>query len=169
MFVVAKIKGMHKLILFAVLIIVLEVVPASACTCAAVSVQDARDAAELVFLGTAEKIEYRKDAIYPSGENAGDEMGMRFKVKRWWKGKNVDEVVIFTESYLAPDRQSISRSTCRPEIFDFIIGKEYVVYARTDSYDGILRVTICSRTTIIEKAKEDLKKLGKGKKPKPTK
>ena len=153
---------MHRFILPAFVMLLLGSEPAVACMCfGKPSVTEARRNARAVFLGTVVSSEYREGAKYPDGKDAGEELTMRFSVERWWKGNLTPEVVLFTEQYRAPDL-SVSVVNCA---YQFEVGKRYLVYA---VLDGKLRAAYCSRTSEAEKAGEDLRVLGKGKRPRST-
>ena len=152
----------QKFIILTSLLLVFNVGSVLACTCGYTpSVAQAKREADIVFLGEAADSKYQKGAVFPNGKDAGEELTIRFEVERWWKGGNAADVVLFTEQYQSAD-YSISVSTCA---FQFDVGERYVVYARR-AEDGKLRATYCSRTSKAEKAKEDLKQLGKGRNPK---
>lgn len=149
--------------------LILCVGPALACMCGETpSVVEAKQNAHTIFIGRVVSSEYQKAAILPNGKDPGKELSMRFKVERWWKGEVPAQLDLFTEQFLQPDL-SIGISLCA---FQFEEGKRYIVYAGYAGYagfpiqDGRLRANYCSRTSEVEKASEDLKKLGKGKKPK---
>lgn len=154
---------MHKLFFLALALLLFSGKSVLACMCGNTpSVWEARDDAQVVFLGKAISSEYQKGSVSQNGTVLGEELAVRFKVERWWKGKASDEVVIFADQYRAPD-QSISISTCGME---YKIGKDYLIYAVEYSFDGKfdgkLRAAYCSRSAEREDAKKDLKKLGKG-------
>ena len=150
---------MHKLF-FCLLIVLSAEMSVFACMCSGdtPSVREALNKAKVVFLGKAVSSEYHKGAVFPNGNNAGEELAILFKVQDWWKGEAAEQIAIFTEQYRAPD-QTISISTCGME---YIIGKVYLVYAVEYPVEGKLRTALCSRTTKLENAKKDLQKLGKG-------
>jgi hypothetical protein len=76
---------------------------------------------------------------------------VKIKVKEFWKGQMSKEVTINTRS---------SSAACG---YEFEVGKSYLIFAKS-SDDGNLTTGLCL-TNEIEKAEEDLKMLGKGKKP----
>ncbi|HEV2802590.1 MAG TPA: hypothetical protein VGW12_19110 [Pyrinomonadaceae bacterium] len=150
---------MYKLTLLAFVGLLLCAESALACMCGDTpSVAKARRDAHLVFSGKALSSEYQESAKYPNGKDAGEELTMRFRVERWWKGNLTPEVVLFTERYRMPDL-SISVVNCA---YQFEVGKRYIVYA---VLDGKLRAAYCSRTSAVEEAREDLRLLGQGRKP----
>jgi hypothetical protein len=124
------------------------------------TVAEARHAARIVFLGEVIALEYEPVAPTQSGK-AREELTARFHVERVWKGNLAREVVLFTEQYQAPDF-SISVVICA---YQFTVGKRYVVFAGVSSADQKPRALYCSRTAEVEKAREDLRALGRGKKP----
>lgn len=151
---------MHKFILPIFVLILLCAESVSACMCGGTpSVAEARRNALAVFSGKVIAAGYQKGAVHPDGKPAGEELTVRFQVERWWKGNLAREVVLFTEQYRAPDF-SISVSTCA---YQFEVGKRYIVYA--NFFFGRLRAAYCSRTAEIERAGEDLKVLGRSKRP----
>ena len=151
---------MHKFILLACAMLILSTESALACMCFGTpSVAEARRNASAVFVGKVVSSEYQKGAKYPGGKDAGEELTMRFRVERWWKGNLMPEVILFTEQYRGPDL-SISVVNCA---YQFEVGKRYIVYAGV--LDGKLRAIYCSRTSEVEKAREDLRLLGRGRVP----
>ncbi len=70
------------------------------------------------------------------------------RVKRVWKGAPEETIKVHTAG---------SRAACG---YTFVKGRTYLVYAVRDAADP-MRVSLCSRTTPIESAKEDLRFLGK--------
>jgi hypothetical protein len=86
-------------------------------------------------------------------------VALKFRVDSWWKGKSTREVLIFTDRTVSEDgSQTITNCD-----FPFEIGKRYLVYAFSDEKQ--LKTNACTRTKEIGKAGEDLKILGKGRKP----
>ena len=87
-----------------------------------------------------------------SAEKIGDDKVFKFKVEKYWKGKDAQNVEV-----------SVYEST-RYQAW-FKTGKKYLVFAKSD--DGVLHDTArCSRSKNLENASEDLTKLGEGKRPK---
>jgi hypothetical protein len=70
------------------------------------------------------------------------------RVKKVWKGAPDEEVKVHTAG---------TSAACG---FPFVVGKTYLVYAIRDEADP-LRVSLCSRTALIEDAGEDLEFLGR--------
>ena len=93
----------------------------------------------------AEEFE-RSDAVFmatvTSFKRAGEYRRVaKFRLLKLWKGKKVGE--IFTSS---------NSGLCG---FDFVVGETYVIYAFLDT-NGELITNICTRTTSLEQAVEDL-------------
>ena len=153
---------MHKFILPAFALLIFSCEPALGCMCGdKPTVAEARRAARIVFLGKVIASEYELVAANRNAKEAREELTARFRVERVWKGNLEREVVLFTEQYQAPDF-SISVVNCA---YQFIVGKRYVIYAGFSSSDQKPRALYCSRTSEVEKAREDLRLLGRGKKP----
>src|SRR5437879_6296609 len=76
-----------------------------------------------VFLGEAVKVEVE-----------GETRTVTFKVDRWWKGGDKQEVDAATHK---------SGATCG---YGFEKGKKYLVYAREEEKQKTLQVSLCSRT-----------------------
>jgi hypothetical protein len=121
-----------------------------------------------VFSGKFVGTEYRKgnaDVVVTSqkmtSRNDGEQkiVVLKFRVERWWKGKSTREVVIFTDRTISAD----GSQTITDCDFPFEIGKGYLVYAFSDEKQ--LKTNVCTRTKEIGKAGQDLKILGKGRKP----
>jgi len=70
------------------------------------------------------------------------------RVKKVWKGALGDEVQVHTAG---------SSAACG---YGFAMGQTYLVYATSDEADP-MRVSLCSRTALVESAEEDLAFLGK--------
>ena len=103
--------------------------------------KDATRAAGAVFIGTISKI----------SDSAGDVKTFEFAVERYWKGEKtkIQNVrVYFSENY-SPS---------------FNIGERYIVYAAKDS-NGELFTGRCTRTKLAQYADDDVRALGRGKKP----
>ncbi len=134
-----------------------------ACTCSDTpSVAQARRDASIVFLGKVVDAKYQKSATNSKGQEANEELTMLFEVERWWKGGRTPEIILFVGKYQSPNF-SISVDTCA---FQFEKGKHYIVYAKDIYKDGKVRAMYCSRTSEAKEAKEDLRLLKTGKKPK---
>lgn len=70
------------------------------------------------------------------------------RVKKVWKGAPEQEVKVHTAG---------TSAACG---YPFVVGKTYLVYAVRDEADP-LRVSLCSRTALLEDAGEDLEFLGR--------
>lgn len=117
---------------------------AFACDCAEPPApKKALEGATAVFLAEAVKVEVE-----------GQTRTVTFKVERWWKGGDKQDVIATTHK---------SGATCG---YGFEKGKKYMVYAGAEK-DKSLRVSLCSRTRTETEAEKsgDFKDLGEGKKP----
>ena len=108
--------------------------------CAIPSFQTAYSQAKAVFVGEV-----------VGEEKQGDTRTFDFKVEKYWKGANAENVEILVYE------------TARFQAW-FKKGGKYLIYAGGDE-DGKLHVGRCSRSRDVEDAEEDLQKLGKGKIP----
>lgn len=109
--------------------------------CAVRSFEAAYRESEAVFVGEV-----------LSSEKKGDNKVFKFKVEKYWKGKDAKNVEV-----------SVYESA-RFQAW-FKTGKKYLVFANEE--DGTLQDTArCSRSKDLENASEDLTKLGEGKSPK---
>jgi len=103
------------------------------------------------------EVAYREsDAVFVgevlSSEKTGDDKVFKFKVEKYWKGK---------------DQKNVEVSVYETARFQawFQTGEKYLVFAYDE--DGKLHDTArCSRSKDLENASEDLTKLGEGKSPK---
>jgi hypothetical protein len=109
--------------------------------CAVSSVKQALMVSAAVFSGKVLKV-----------SQSGNTKIIEFQAEKYWKGTRKKRLKI-----------SVDEST-RFESF-FESGGRYLVYS-FKSEDGKLQVGRCSRSTEIENAKDDIKQLGNGKKPK---
>jgi hypothetical protein len=108
--------------------------------CAVLSVENAYQQAGAVFIGKVLSEEKRGDVRY-----------FEFEVEKYWKGANKKKIeigVYETVRYQA----------------NFQTGERYLIYAKAND-EGKLSVGRCSRSRPADGAKEDLEKLGAGKKP----
>lgn len=104
---------------------------------------------DFVFSGKViDIIDSKKDAIEQS---SADLIEIHFEVSNTWKGVNETEVLFYTE------RDSASCG------FNFNINDEYLVYV--NEYEGKKTVSLCSKTSLLANASEDLTALGEGQKP----
>ncbi|MBX3295443.1 MAG: hypothetical protein KF762_07005 [Acidobacteria bacterium] len=104
-------------------------------------VRDAKIRSSVVFSGEVLEI-----------SNLTNRYGVKvaFRVESVWKGKKLEEVVVFTGK---------GGGDCG---YPFVIGGKYLVYA-LQSRDGILTTNICQRTQLFSSANEDIAILGKPK------
>ena len=119
-------------------------IKANACDCAEPPApKKSLEGSTAVFLAEAVKVEVE-----------GQTRTVTFKVERWWKGGDKQEVIATTHK---------SGATCG---YGFEKGKKYLVYAGAEK-DKSLRVSLCSRTRTEKEAEKsgDFKDLGEAKKP----
>lgn len=114
---------------------------ANACSCVKLTPAEGFTSSYAVFTG--EVIDIEKNRSTPFG---GLEVTLR--VKQLWKGDPAEEIKVHTAG---------SSAACG---YGFVEGTTYLVYAVRDDADP-LRVSLCSRTAPVERAKEDLDALGK--------
>jgi hypothetical protein len=114
---------------------------ASACSCMKLTPSEGLTSSYAVFTG--EVIDIQKNNVTPFG---GIEVTIR--VKQMWKGEPQKELKVRTAG---------SSAACG---YAFAKGVTYLVYAVRDDADP-LRVSLCSRTAPVDRAKEDLDFLGK--------
>ncbi|TFB14138.1 hypothetical protein E3U55_14590 [Filobacillus milosensis] len=121
-----------------------------ACTCEEPgTVQEEMNQSSAVFSGKViEKYDENKDKKTIS---SNDPIAFVFEVKESWKGINQTQVVVSTARY---------SGSCG---YEFALNNNYLVYAQ--ERNGELEVNLCSRTTVLPYADQDLEELGKGKKP----
>ncbi|MYL57218.1 hypothetical protein GLW20_06845 [Virgibacillus halodenitrificans] len=84
-------------------------------------------------------------------QSSADKIATILKVDKTWKGIKDTEVVVHTER---------SSASCG---FEFNLNNSYLVYATKK--DDKLHVSLCSRTTSLTEATEDLTELGDGQRP----
>jgi hypothetical protein len=113
---------------------------ARACSCMALSPAEGLSSSHAVFTGEVTAITKNEATKF-----GGLEVTLR--VKKVWKGTPTEETKVHTAS---------STAACG---YPFILGKTYLVYAARDEADP-MRVSLCSRTALIEDAGEDLDFLG---------
>jgi len=94
-----------------------------------------------IFTGEVTKIE-------PNEATKFGGLEITLQVKKAWKGALGDEVQVHTAA---------SGAACG---YGFAMGQTYLVYATRDEADP-MRVSLCSRTALVERAGEDLAFLGK--------
>lgn len=99
--------------------------------------------ARAVFAGQVTNIDMPRVMI-----SSADPVKVTFNVSQAWKGV---------------EKQIITVSTVRDSVscgYEFQAGEQYLVYARGDDND--LQVSLCSRTSLLAQAGDDLSALGKG-------
>ncbi|MCM3759799.1 hypothetical protein M3212_03240 [Alkalihalobacillus oceani] len=145
---------MKKVGLYGLLVLLMyNLFPLSASACSCVEnrgVEEALELADAVFSGRVLDVQEQK------GADGSQAKAVHFSVDRAWKGVNETEIIIAT---------GLGGGDCG---IDFIVGEEYVVYANQSSwYASIapLEAIICSRTTSLAAAEEDLRELGEGTQP----
>lgn len=114
---------------------------ADACSCMKLTPSEGFTSSHAVFTG--EVIDIEKNTSTRFG---GLEVTLR--VKQLWKGDPAEEIKVHTAG---------SSAACG---YGFVEGITYLVYAVRDEADP-LRVSLCSRTAPVDRAKEDLEALGK--------
>lgn len=114
---------------------------ARACSCMALSPAEGLSSSHAVFTGEVTAIT-KNEATRFGG------MEVTLRVGKVWKGAPPEETKVHTAS---------STAACG---YPFAVGKTYLVYAVRDEADP-MRVSLCSRTALIEDAAEDLDFLGK--------
>lgn len=102
-----------------------------------------------VFSGKVIDIQDRS-ANFPAKSDA-DPLLVRFEVDKTWKGVTQSQVLVSTAG---------EYTSCG---FEFTENNEYLVYAM--EVDGELNVTLCSRTSLLSSATEDIKVLSTGEEP----
>lgn len=112
-----------------------------ACSCSRVSPSEALESSYAVFMGTVASIRYHESGAGTGyiGETA------EFEVDTVWKGPVSQTIYAKPSSY---------NSSCG---FGFAQGATYLVYA-----DSAFSVSMCSRTSPVSRATEDLAVLGEG-------
>lgn len=149
---------------------------AFACTCVDMgeSVDDkiigAFNGASVIFSGKVVALEYQKGISNAIQEEYLKSKGrpfdfetqvVKFEVDSWWKTELPPIFFLATDTTKNADGTGGS-SSCD---YGFEIGKSYLVYARGKGRET--RNMACSRTTQLDRAKDDLKKLGPGQNPLP--
>lgn len=103
------------------------------------------------FVFSGKVIEIRDPKADAAEKSSADLLELHFDVSHTWKGVDETEILIYTE------RDSASCG------FNFTIDNEYLVYGNEN--DGKKSVSLCSKTTLLANAADDLTALGDGKKP----
>lgn len=114
---------------------------AHACSCMKLTPSEGLTSSYAVFTGEVTGIEKNTATRFGGVE-------VTFRVKQMWKGDPSEELKVHTAG---------SGAACG---YSFAKGMTYLVYAVRDEADP-LRVSLCSRTAPIDKAKKDLDFLGK--------
>ena len=112
-----------------------------ACSCMKLTPSEGLTSSYAVFTGEVTGIEKNTATRFGGVE-------VTFRVKQMWKGDPSEELKVHTAG---------SSAACG---YSFAKGMTYLVYAVRDEADP-LRVSLCSRTAPIDKAKKDLDFLGK--------
>jgi hypothetical protein len=99
---------------------------------------------DAVFSGTVVSL---SEPMLPT--SSADLMSVEFDVAQVWKGDISQKEEIHT---------ALSSASCG---FNFEAGRDYIVYA--NEYGGRLQASLCSRTSLLSDAQEDLQALGAGK------
>ena len=130
---------MNKITVLFFVSFVLSLSSVIACSCIPVgSVSDELNKSDYVFQGKVLKI---------NSELLGYTKEITFEVESLWKGaNNSKEIKVYTGQ---------DSAMCG---YNFEVGNEYLVYS-VDTEEGLL-TGLCSRTTSIEYASEDLAELG---------
>ncbi len=134
-------RSIYALALVILFTLIAQPAPTYACSCAPQPAPlAARTSAMAVFVGTV------------SGFGATDASGatllVTFEVQQTWKGPTGAQVTLATAS---------GSANCG---YEFVRGEQYLVYASAEA--GQLRTSLCSRTTPLASASEDLAALGPG-------
>lgn len=123
---------------------------ANACSCAeSPAVHEELDRSDAVFSGKVLSVKEKKQI---SGYRS---KSVLFEVDRTWKGPETTQIMIAT---------GLGGGDCG---YDFKEGREYLIYAHESNMYGAksLASIICSRTSELNDAQEDLSVLGKGHSP----
>jgi hypothetical protein len=125
------------------------------------SVREEFRIATAVFSGRVVSEEYRSVKESTEDQQEGSEvLIVRLSVDRYWKGNGDKEVEMYTTVTKLPGGLIQSYA----EDFHFEMGESYLVYAYGPP--DKLRTDVCKRTAKLELARDDLRRLGKGKLPK---
>ena len=123
--------------------------PAAACDCPEPPPpQEERERVDAVFAGEVTELDQVGD------EPPGPWMDARVEVSEVWKGDIAEVEQVRTHAHGA---------TCG---YGFETGRAELIYAVVDD-DGQLTTDLCSRTTALDGAEEDLAALGDGSEPRP--
>jgi hypothetical protein len=133
--------------LFLLYTLILNVTPAMACSCFPVrSPEEEMNDSTAVFSGQVIQIE----GPDPLGGMVStvDQLTVTFAVYEIWKGPQINPLIIQTA------RDS---ATCG---YHFEVGQDYLVYAHGNSSN--LQTNICTRTSLLANANEDIQAIGSG-------
>ena len=118
-----------------------------ACSCVPPGTpQEEMERSAAVFSGKVTKIVDENQNNFT--QSSADSLAVQIEVKDAWKGIDQKQVVVYT----ARDSASCG--------FEFEVNQEYLIYASES--EGKLQTTICSRTTLLNMAAEDMDALGEG-------
>lgn len=138
-------------------------------------VKGAVETSSAVFTGKVIGYEYRpgllyqregvNDLILADGQERETKL-VRLEVTRWWKMAQPTEILMITDQWRL-SKQPTNALPSGDVIFGcsmgFAKGESYLIYA-TGAADR-LQYRMCSRTVPVGRAADDLKVLGKGRKP----
>ena len=129
---------------------------AHACSCSGVpSVEAQFEGSDAVFKGKM----VRGGVGDPAPNDCTTVGGIEFRVIESWKGGSGESAVVYGQgdSYYGEleEGQIYAYNSCA---FEFAEGKSYLVYASRQ--DDVLGVDVCSRTTSLANAEEDIRALG---------
>lgn len=133
-------------VLAATMVLVVDVGPALACSCAPPPPpSEALDEADAVFAGAV--VDTRLEGREVDGERVAS-----IEVVKVYAGDVTEVVEVSTEA---------TGAMCG---YGFEVGTDELIYASQED-DGTYRTHLCSRTTSLERAAEDLEALGEGTAP----
>ncbi|QCR32248.1 hypothetical protein [Lysinibacillus sp. SGAir0095] len=145
-----KLKLLIVLVLMFPFVVHFSTTSSFACSCiqpgTAVEEMDRSD-----FVYSGKVLEITDTKAGSNVQSSADLLEIHFEVSTSWKGANETEALVYTE------RDSASCG------FNFKVDEEYLVYGNVQ--DGKKSVNLCSKTTLLANAKEDLVALGEGQKP----
>lgn len=156
---IKTVKSLTFVLSLAGLFFVLTSQEAMACSCVGPRGRAAVKASTVAFRGTVTKIDY----LDPDTARSEPRIIVMFSVSRVWKGLVRREIVLHT---------IYNKYSCAG--FYFQKGKEYLVFAYTNEEQmaekfsplkNTLGTNICNGTNLIESAQDDLREIGKGRKP----
>lgn len=121
--------------------------PVSACSCIQPGTPtEELERSDLVFRGVANLVQEPADQTNP--ENQLENTTVSFSVSKVWKGEPQSRIHIKTTA---------SSAACG---YNFETNEEYIVYANI--VDGEPNVSLCSRTSLVSVAADDIVELGEG-------